>query len=78
MVFISDARLEVRALVREDREEPKEGGCCLQREDPQLWCFEHQNAVNGVGGGGDGEWVEGWVCINIVNIYIHFTHWIYI
>lgn len=51
VVFISDARLEVRALVREDREEPKEGGCCLQREDPQLWCFEHQNAVNGVGGG---------------------------
>ena len=52
---ISVAHLEVRAVVSEDREEPKEGGgCCsqsFQREDPQLWCFEHQNAVNGVRGG---------------------------
>lgn len=68
---ISVARLEGRAVVSEDREEPKEGGgCCsqsFQREDPQLWCFEHQNAVNGVGGG-DGEAGGG------VGLYQHCQH----
>lgn len=48
-------------MVSEDREEPKEGGgCCsqsFQRRIPQLWCFEHQNAVNGVGAA---TWEAGW------------------